>query len=464
MLIKVPIISFLAHIILRFWLQNECIFVDSHIRRVKTCFLTIVKMGYFLLFSGHSDTLSLMRDFKNPKRVIIVGGGFAGVEAARKLAKKAGNWVSITLISNKSYLEYYPALYRLITGASPIEVCVPLSDMVPKDVSIILDTVTAIDVAGKKVTCSSGQVYEGDYLVLTLGSETTYFGLPGLPTLSFGFKSAKEAMNLKRHLHLLFEGHSHSDARELVAHFHIIVVGGGPTGCEVSGDLVSYLEMLARHYGVDPSFITVDLIESAPRLAAALPPKASARILKRLHNLGVNVFLNRRLESEEIESVYLKDMTMKSKTVIWTAGTKVHSLYETTEGIAFSEKKRVLVDEYLQVVGHENVFVGGDAAATAYSGLAQTAIYDGAYIAEQITRDLRDTLLKAYVPKKTAFAIPVGTGWAVVVIGPFAFYGSFAYFIRHMIDFGYFARILPIRKLFSLFFEGWKYRSVVPKN
>jgi NADH dehydrogenase len=405
-----------------------------------------------------------MQNTETAKRVLIVGGGFTGVETARKLQNCAGGKLSITLISNKSYFEYYPALYRLITGASPIEVCVPLTDMIPKGVNIVLDSVTGVDLSNKKVTCASGATYEADYLVLAVGSETTYFGLPGLSTLSFGFKSAKEAMNLKRHLHLLFAEHANPDIREMVAHFHVIVVGGGPTGCEVAGDLVSYLEMLARHYGVDPSFITVDLIESFSRLAPALPPKASERILKRLHSLGVNVFLNRKLESEEVESVFLKDMTMKSKTVIWTAGTKIHSLYEAIPGMTFSEKKRVLVDEYLQIVGHENIFVGGDAAATAYGGLAQTAIYDGRYIADQIIRDAKGKLLKAYVPKKTAFAIPVGTGWAVVVAGPIKIYGSFAYFIRHMIDFAYFVKILSLPKLFSLFFEGWKYRSVIPKN
>ncbi len=405
-----------------------------------------------------------MQETKTGKHALIIGGGFAGVEAARKLQQQAGKKLSVSLISNKSYFEYYPALYRLITGASPIEVCVPLTDMLPSGVEVILDTVTAVDLTEKKVTCASGKMYEADYLVLALGSETTYFGLPGLSTLSFGFKSAKEAMNLKRHLHLLFADHANPDPREMVAHFHVIVVGGGPTGCEVAGDLVSYLEMLAKHYGVDPSFITVDLIESAPRLAPALPPKVSARVLQRLHSLGVNVFLNRRLESEEVESVYLKDMTMKSKTVIWTAGTKVHSLYEAIPGITFSDKKRVLVDEYLQIVGHENIFVGGDAAATAYGGLAQTAIYDGAYIAEQILRDVDGKLLKSYVPQKTAFAIPVGTGWAVVVAGPIRLYGGLAYLVRHMIDFGYFAKILSVGKLFSLFFQGWKYRSVIPKN
>ena len=110
-----------------------------------------------------------MSQKKKATRVVIAGGGFAGIEAARKIKQCAGEDLAVTLISNKSYFEYYPALYRLITGASPIEVCVPLTDMVPEGVEIVLDTVTAIDISAKKVTCSGGAVYEGEYLVLALG-------------------------------------------------------------------------------------------------------------------------------------------------------------------------------------------------------------------------------------------------------------------------------------------------------
>jgi NADH dehydrogenase len=181
-------------------------------------------------------------------RIIIVGGGFAGIETARKLAKQNLKNTHITLLSNKSYFEYYPALYRVVTGASPIEVCVPLSDMVPKSVEIVLDGAQAIDLKAKTVTGVSGTVRPFDYIVLALGSETTYFNLPGLSDLALGFKSVKEAVNLKKHLHLLFEEHSHPDNSELVSHFHIVIVGGGPSGVEVAGDLTAYMHTLGYGY------------------------------------------------------------------------------------------------------------------------------------------------------------------------------------------------------------------------
>ena len=396
------------------------------------------------------------------KRIIVLGGGFAGVETARKLgAMKLPN-VSVSLISNKSYFEYYPALYRVVTGASPIEVCVPLSDMVPKNIEIVLDGAVAIDLKAKSVTGMSGKTYPFDYIVLALGSETTYFNLPGLPDLAHGFKSVKEAVDLKKHLHLLFEEHSHPDQSELVSHFHIVIVGGGPSGVEVAGDLTSYMRKLATHYGVDPSLVTIDLIESNNRLVPGTAPQASAAILARLRKLGVNVFLNRQLVSEEVEQVYLKDMSMKAKTLIWTAGTKLNSLFEKIQGLTFSPRKRILVDEYMRAVGFDYVFVAGDAAGTLYSGLAQTAIYDGDYIAGALRRISLHKDLVAYVPKQTAFAIPVGDDWGVVVWKNVRLYGRFAYLVRHLIDFMYFAQVLSVHKLIGLFFEGWRYRSVVP--
>jgi NADH:ubiquinone reductase (H+-translocating) len=400
---------------------------------------------------------------KQNERVIVLGGGFAGVQTCIRLAKQRLS-ADIILISNKTYFEYYPALYRVVTGASPIEVCVPLNDMVPKNVDIVLDTIEGIDLVSKTLKGRSGKIYEYDYLVLALGSETTYFNLPGLLDLAHGFKSVKEAVHLKKHLHLLFEGHEHPSQPELVSHFHIVIVGGGPSGVEVAGDLNCYMRNLAKHYGVDPSLITIDIIESGNRLVPALPESISEKVLRRLRFLGINVFLNRQLVSEEVENVYLKDMTMKSKTMIWTAGTKVNSLLEKIEGLSFTPKKKVLVDEYLRAVGQENVFVVGDAAGTVYSGLAQTAVYDGNYVGKQIGRILKNKNPKEYVPKKTAYAIPVGTDWGIFVWGKLHVTGRLAYWIRHMIDFIYFCQILSIRKLFSLFFEGWKYRSLIPKE
>lgn len=393
-----------------------------------------------------------------PKRVLIIGGGFGGIISARELAKKNPN-LEIKLVSNKSYFEYYPALYRVVTGASPIEVCVPLEEILPKRVEVDIDKIIDINLTDKTATSESGSVYKYDILIMALGSETTYFNLPGIEDFSLGFKSINEALRLKTHIANLFEEHEHPTQNEFTSHFHVVIVGGGPSGVEVAGDLSVHLKHLAKINKVDPSFITIDLIESNGRLIPSLPEKVSAKILARLRELGVNVYLNRYLMKEELEQVYMKDMSFQAKTVIWTAGTQINRIFSKITGLTFAKNKRVEVDEYLQAKGFEDIYVIGDAAATEYSGLAQTAIYDGKYVAKIITQKLKNKKIDKYIPKKNGLAIPIGESWGVLCSGSFVLYGFFAYAIRHMIDFMFFADILSWKKFFSLYLEGWKYRK-----
>lgn len=394
-----------------------------------------------------------------PKKILIIGGGFAGIAAARSLVQEKIPNVSIQLVSKRNHFEYYPGLYRVVTGASPIEVCIPLTDMIPDSVTIDIDTITKLSLTENTIIGESGTIYHYDTLVIALGSETTFFNVPGLEALSLGFKSVNEALHLKQHLQSLFANHTNPAQDELVSHYHVVIVGGGPSGVEVAGDLSAYLQTLAKTYKVDPSLVTIDLIESNPRLVPTLPPQASAKILARLRKLGVNIFLNRQLMKNEIEEVYLKDMSMKAKTVIWTAGTQVSKILQEAQGLVWSPKKRIEVDEYLRAKGYDNVYIIGDAAATPFSGLAQTAMYDGDYVGSTIARFMKGKRAHVYKPKPIAFSIPVGVGWGVFVMGKFRLYGLIPYIIRHVIDFMYFAGTVSVYKLFSMFFDGWKYRN-----
>ncbi len=389
-------------------------------------------------------------------KVIVVGGGFAGIETMKSLVRQKG--VEPILFSDKSYFEYYPALYRIVTGASPIEVCIPVSDLIPKE-NFVNEKISKINPELKEVETESGKKYSYDKLILALGSETAYFNLPGIENLAFGFKSVREATKLKNHISSLFEEHEHPTKNELVSHFHIVIVGGGPTGVEVAGDLATHMKRLAHKYRVHESFITIDLIESGNRLLKTLPEKVSAKVLKRLRKLGINVFLNREMISEEIEQVFLKDMSLKAKTVIWCAGASINRLYNQIPGIILDGRK-VKVDSILQAEGLKDVFVIGDGASTPFSGLAQTAIYDGEFVASNIKREVSGKKMIAYKPKKTAFAIPVGVDWGVLSYRKFAMFGLPAYLVRHLIDFIFFSGWLKPAKLFGVFIEGWKYRRI----
>src|SRR3972149_8201536 len=323
------------------------------------------------------------------KKIVIVGGGFGGIRAALDLSRNLPKDSKIILISDRRHFEYYPSLYKIATGKSPLEVCMPLDEIFDgKNVEVIKDKIIGADLVKKNLKGESGSNYSFDVLILSLGSETAYFNIEGLKELAFSFKSINEALKLKRHLHELFESHLVATKEEAVSSLHILIVGGGATGVELAGGLSFYMQKIARSHKIDPSLITIDLIEAAGRVVPNMPEDVSKRIMGELRRCGVNVFLNRAVMKEDIEQVFLKDMTLKTKTVIWTAGAKTNSVFSRIGGLELDKKGRVIVDQFLQPKGLKDIFVIGDAAATPYAGLAQTAIYDGSYVARNICKHL----------------------------------------------------------------------------
>lgn len=388
--------------------------------------------------------------------ILIVGGGFGGVRCALDLARVKPPEAKIILVNDKAYFEYTPSLYRVVTGKSPLGACVSLKDIFATyDVEIIQDRIVEINLKNKALKGSSGSHYKYDYLVLALGSETAYFNIAGLKEFSFGFKSINEALKLKRHLHELFETCKKGGVEQKICNLHFVVVGGGASGVEIAGELAVYTKHLAEKHNIDPSLITIDLIEAGPKLLAQLPNKVSERVITRLRSLGVNIFLNRTVTKEDIEQVHLKDMEMKTKTVIWAAGVKPNELFSKIEGLELDKKGRVIVDEYLRAKGFDNVFVIGDGAATFYSGLAQTAIREGKFVAKTIVSLIKNKSIRApYLPREPFYLIPVGPGWAAAVIRKVNLYGKIAWLIRRMADLRFFISILPIHKALSIFWES----------
>jgi NADH dehydrogenase len=385
--------------------------------------------------------------------VVIVGGGFAGVRTALELAKQGQSNISITLISDRPHFEYYPTLYRVVSGYSPAQSVIPYSTIFrKKPVDIIEDRIVKVDVAEKCVYGGLGIAYPYDSLVLALGSETGYFNIPGLPELSYGFKSIGEAERLKAHLGTVLTPDEASQPEQKVAAAHFIIVGGGPTGVELAGELAKYAHHLAKKKGFDPGFITVSLIEATPRLLPVMPPDISERIHKALHAQGVNIYVNRAVTRQELEELFLKDMTFKTKTVVWTAGVKPNALIGKIEGLEFDKRGRVMVDDYMRAKGHSHVFVIGDAASTEFGGMAQTADDDGKYIAHYIAGRVAG---KKRAPKrvqhKPVYAIPAGHRWAAVLWGELRVFGFPAYVMRKAADFRYFLAILPPGKAFTTF-------------
>ena len=424
-------------------------------------------------------------------KIIIVGGGFGGVRAALDLAKNKLPSTKIILISDKPHFEYHASLYRVVTGRSPLEVCIPLSEIFKsKDVEVVEDTITEVDLKRRKLVGNSSSHYTFDYLVLALGSETSYFDLPGFKKYAFGFKSITDALALKRHMHEMFSSCILATDKEKECSLKFVIVGGGATGVELSGELAIYTKTLAKKHQLDPKLITIDLIQGSDRLLPSFSPQISQEVKLRLEELGVHVWLNKRVMKEDIETVYLKDMQMKTKTVIWTAGVVPNHLYKDIRGLTFDEKGKVIVDVFLHPVSSrpspamagcvegsrstesdsggssttpstssgsarndnvENVFVIGDAAATPYSGMAQTAVHQGSYVVDSIVKKILGVEPLKYRPKKPFYAVPVGENWGLFLSNSINVYGIIASWFRRLTDLQFFLSILPFYKAIAAY-------------
>mgnify|MGYP003385496483 CR=1 FL=1 len=368
--------------------------------------------------------------------VLIIGGGFAGVKLARNLANDAR--FSVTLMSDRDHFEYHAALYRSATGRSHLEVAVPLAEVFANSrVTVVQDTAVALDNDGKTVMGSSGRAYPYDQLVLAMGVVTGFFNIPGLAEHALGFKSIAEADHLKEHLHAeLGRGH--------VPETHYAIVGAGPSGVELAGELVLYLKQLRRAHGVTGRRFTVHLIEAAPRVLPTLPPDVSARVARRLARLGVEVHTNLAVKGETANHLRLPDgRDIKTHLVIWTAGVTGHPVFKANAGFTIERGRAVKVGPDLAAA--EDIYGRGDAAATRRAGWAQTALYDADYLAASLKARLDGRQPKAYRPHQPIAAVPVGAHWCAVVRGSARVYGRPGWAIRRLLDRRLFYRLLPAK-------------------
>lgn len=402
-----------------------------------------------------------MNAHSSKKKVLILGGGFGGIEAARELARRdqkrgTRSIFSITLVSDKHHFEYTPALYRVVTGKSPLEVCIPLSDIFEDfKVDISIDTVSEISLKERTVTGTSGSRYQYDYLVVALGSQPAYFGISGLDQYALSFKTISQALALKRHLHSIIDEHTHLPKNETERALHIDVVGAGAAGVELAGELSGYLKTLAKNHDLDPKEIKIDIIEAGPRLLPSMPESVSQKAGVRLKELGIRIMVNTKVLSHDGKIITYNDGAMPSKTLVWTAGVKPHALYGQTVGWELAKNGRVIVDEFLRAHGAEKVFVIGDGAQTPYSGTAQTALHDGITVARAIAEYEKFGVPHTpYHPDPSAYVIPVGPGWGIFSFRGFVFSGRVVWWLRELIELDFFGSILSFGKAWRAWRDG----------
>jgi NADH:ubiquinone reductase (H+-translocating) len=323
-------------------------------------------------------------------RVVIVGGGFGGLKAARGLCKAP---VDVTVIDRNNHHLFQPLLYQVATaGLSPADITAPIRGILRKqaNTSVILAEVTGVDLQEQRVLFHDRAV-PYDYLVLATGARHSYFGHDDWESFAPGLKSITDATTLRRNILLAFEAaeiETDPDKRRALLTF--VLVGAGPTGVEMAGAIaeLAHKALVSNFRHIDPASARIILVEAGPRILATFPEKLARKAHKELHHLGVEVRTGVAVEHIDADGVMIGSEPLAAKTVIWTAGVTA-SVAGQWLGAEVDRAGRVKVLPDMSVPGYANVFVIGDTAFMTQGGkplpgVAQVAMQQGTYVASII--------------------------------------------------------------------------------
>jgi NADH dehydrogenase len=356
-------------------------------------------------------------------KIVIGGGGFGGVKAALELARDKR--FNVTLVSDNPDFRIYGTLYHVATGGARRVSSIPLTEIFAgKPVQLLQDKAIMLDRSKRTITTSVGHTLSYDALILGIGVQTNYFHIKGLQEYSFGIKTPADAEQLKRHLHQQLIDDKQPD-------LNYVVIGGGPTGVELAGVLPAYLRRIMKQHNLPRKAIHIDLIEAAPRLLPRMPKDISVMVARHLRKLGIKVRLKTTVEAQTADALMIKGKAIRSHTVIWTAGVTNNPFFMEQQ-FQLTRSGKVRVDQFLQA--EQGIYVIGDNADTPYAGMAQTALYDGVYVARNLMRLADNQEPKPYIAKKPIYVMPAGPKWAAVLWGKFRIYGRVGWWLRRAAD------------------------------
>jgi NADH:quinone reductase (non-electrogenic) len=329
-------------------------------------------------------------------RVVVVGAGFGGLEAARKLAKLP---VQVTVLDRKNHHTFQPLLYQVATaGISPGEIAAPIRWILRgrKNVEVLLADVQGFDLQRRKVICPDLEV-SYDYLIVAAGAGHSYFGHDAWEPMAPGLKTIEDALEIRRRVLLAFElAEKATLAGQPEPPLNFVIVGAGPTGVELAGTLAEIAKNVLRHefVSINPARTRIILLEGGPRVLPSYAPDLSESAVRQLERLGVQVRTSALVTSIEPGAVWVGSERISAAVVLWAAGVQASSLGKQLD-VPLDRAGRVMVNRDLSIPEHPEVFVVGDLASlkdergNLLPGVAPVAMQQGRAAADNIKRDLQ---------------------------------------------------------------------------
>lgn len=368
-----------------------------------------------------------------PLRVVILGGGFAGLEAARRLR---GAPVRVTVVDRRNHHLFQPLLYQVATaGLNPADIASPIRKILrwQQNAEVLLAEATGVDPERRLVLLADGEL-SYDFLVVATGTTHSYFGRDDWAAFAPGLKTVEDALEIRRRILFAFEAaECEDDPGRRRAWMTFVVVGGGPTGVELAGALreISSFTLARDFRHIEPEAARILLVEALPRVLPSYPEDLSEKARRQLARMGVEVRTGARVTALDAQGVTLGEERITARTVLWGAGVSASPLGRAL-GAPLDRAGRVLVQPDLSVPGHPEVFVIGDLAhfeqdGQAVFGVAPAAIQAGRHVARAILADLEDRPRSAFRYRDKGTMATIGRARAVAMIGPVHLSGFLAW-------------------------------------
>lgn len=358
------------------------------------------------------------------KHVVIVGGGFGGLNVAKGLGDAKG--IKVTILDRRNHHLFQPLLYQVSTAAlSPADIATPIRHVLADypNVHVLLGELQSVDLKGKKIQTNFGEIAY-DYLVLACGAKHSYFGKNEWETFAPGLKTLEQATEIRRRILTAFEEAEREPQPQIQKQKQtFVVVGGGPTGVEMAGAIaeIARFTLSDDFKNINPSRTRVILIETGPRILASFDPALSERAAHDLEKLGVHVWTNSRVTDINEGGVYIGSEFVAASTVVWAAGVAPSSLNKKLD-VPLDPGGRVIVEDLLHIKDYPDVFVIGDQAhfrgkdGKPLPGLAPVASQQGKHLARNIRAMVAGKTPKPFRYVDKGFMATVGRNKAIAEV------------------------------------------------